>query len=61
VSFVAISRAPLEKIEPFKQRVDWSFKWLSSFHSDFNFDYHVCGFKIRFAGFSMKFYRFWHS
>ena len=38
VSFVAISRAPLEKIEPFKQRMGWSFKWLSSFYSDFNFD-----------------------
>jgi predicted dithiol-disulfide oxidoreductase (DUF899 family) len=36
VSFVAISRAPLEKIEPFEQRMGWSFKWLSSFHSDFN-------------------------
>jgi predicted dithiol-disulfide oxidoreductase (DUF899 family) len=41
VSFVAISRAPLEKIEPFKQRMSWNFKWLSSFHSDFNFDYQV--------------------
>lgn len=41
VSFVAISRAPLEKIEPFKERMGWSFKWLSSFHSDFNFDYLV--------------------
>jgi predicted dithiol-disulfide oxidoreductase (DUF899 family) len=41
VSFVAISRAPLEKIEPFKQRMGWSFTWLSSFHSDFNFDFHV--------------------
>lgn len=41
VSFVAISRAPFEKIEPFKQRMGWSFKWLSSSHSDFNFDYQV--------------------
>src|SRR6266852_6526815 len=41
VSFVAISRAPLEKLEPFKQRMGWSCKWLSSFYSDFNFDYHV--------------------
>jgi len=39
VSFVAISRAPLSKIEPFKQRMGWSFKWVSSFHTDFNFDY----------------------
>jgi predicted dithiol-disulfide oxidoreductase (DUF899 family) len=39
VSFVAISRAPFAKIELFKQRMGWSFKWLSSFQSDFNFDY----------------------
>src|SRR5258708_37207197 len=40
-SFVAISRAPLEKINPFKQRMGWGFTWLSSFHSDFNFDFRV--------------------
>jgi predicted dithiol-disulfide oxidoreductase (DUF899 family) len=39
VSFVAISRAPLSKIELFKQRMGWGFKWVSSFQSDFNFDY----------------------
>lgn len=39
VSFVAISRAPLEKIAPFKERMGWGFKWLSSNASDFNFDY----------------------
>src|SRR5207248_8513448 len=39
VTFVAISRAPLAKIEPFKKRMGWSFKWVSSFQSDFNFDY----------------------
>lgn len=41
VSFVAISRAPLAKIESFKKRMGWSFKWVSSFHNDFNYDYHV--------------------
>lgn len=41
VTFVAISRAPLIKIEPFKRRMGWSFKWVSSFHNDFNHDYHV--------------------
>jgi predicted dithiol-disulfide oxidoreductase (DUF899 family) len=40
-TFVAISRAPLARIEPFKQRMGWSFKWLSSGASDFNFDYYV--------------------
>ena len=39
VRFVAISRAPLAKIEAFKQRMGWSFTWVSSFHSDFNYDY----------------------
>ena len=39
VSFVAISRAPLEKLEAFKRRMGWSFKWLSSGENDFNYDY----------------------
>jgi len=41
VSLVAISRAPLEKLQAFEQRMEWSFKWVSSFANDFNFDYHV--------------------
>ena len=41
VTYVVISRAPLAKIEAFKQRMGWRFKWVSSFGSDFNFDYHV--------------------
>jgi predicted dithiol-disulfide oxidoreductase (DUF899 family) len=40
-TFVAISRAPLAKIEAFKKRMGWGFKWVSSFHNDFNYDYHV--------------------
>ena len=39
VIFVAISRAPLAKLEAYHKRMGWSFKWLSSFGSDFNFDY----------------------
>ncbi len=39
VSFVAISRAPLEKLEAFKKRMGWSFKWVSSGQNDFNYDY----------------------
>jgi predicted dithiol-disulfide oxidoreductase (DUF899 family) len=39
VSFVAISRAPLAKIEPFKKRMGWRFAWLSSGQTDFNYDY----------------------
>jgi len=41
VSFLAISRAPLPEIEAFKRRMGWAFKWVSSFGSDFNYDYHV--------------------
>lgn len=41
VSFVAISRARLEHLQAFKRRLGWNFRWVSSFDSDFNFDYHV--------------------
>jgi predicted dithiol-disulfide oxidoreductase (DUF899 family) len=41
VTLVAISRAPLHKLEAFKQRMGWTFKWLSSADTDFNYDYHV--------------------
>ena len=41
VSFVAISRALPAKLEAFKRRTGWKFKWLSSGGSDFNFDYQV--------------------
>ena len=40
-AFVAVSRATLPEIEAFKKRMGWSFKWVSSFGSDFNHDYHV--------------------
>src|SRR5260370_20764955 len=39
VSFAGISRAPLSKIEPFKKRMGWRFAWVSSFGTDFNYDY----------------------
>src|SRR5690242_5006857 len=38
---VAISRAPLEKLQAFKSRMGWSFPWASSNGSDFNYDYAV--------------------
>lgn len=41
VTLLVVSRAPLSKIEPFKKRMGWRFKWVSSYGSDFNFDYHV--------------------
>lgn len=41
ITFVAISRAPLAEIERFKRRMGWSFAWVSSHGTDFNFDYGV--------------------
>lgn len=41
VTMIAVSRAPLEKLEAFKKRMGWSFKWVSSSETDFNFDYYV--------------------
>ncbi len=41
VKYVAISRAPLAKIEPFKKRMGWKFDWVSAYGNDFNYDYHV--------------------
>ena len=40
-TLVVVSRAPLAEIEAFKKRMGWKFQWVSSFGSDFNFDYHV--------------------
>lgn len=41
VMLVVVSRASLSTIEAYKQRMGWRFKWVSSFGSDFNSDYHV--------------------
>src|SRR5215831_12638086 len=38
-TFAAVSRAPIGKIEPFRQRMGWSFPWYSSQGSDFNYDF----------------------
>lgn len=40
-SRVLVSRAPMEKIEPFKKRMGWSIPWYSSYESDFNYDFGV--------------------
>nr|WP_219621313.1 DUF899 family protein [Neobacillus cucumis] len=39
VTFVCISRAPLEKLEAFKEQMGWTFPWYSAGHMDFNFDF----------------------
>lgn len=41
VSLVAVSRAPLAKLEAYKARMGWHFPWVSSFGSSFNFDFQV--------------------
>ena len=39
VTLCAVSRAPLAKLQAYKQRMGWSFPWASSFDSDFNYDF----------------------
>jgi predicted dithiol-disulfide oxidoreductase (DUF899 family) len=41
VTFLVVSQAPFPKLDAFKRRMGWSFKWVSSFGSDFNYDYGV--------------------
>ena len=41
VAFVAVSRAPLEKLDAYRRRLGWSFKWVSSGGNDFIYDYRV--------------------
>jgi predicted dithiol-disulfide oxidoreductase (DUF899 family) len=41
VSIVAVSRAPLAKILDYRKRMGWRFPWVSSFGSEFNYDFHV--------------------
>jgi predicted dithiol-disulfide oxidoreductase (DUF899 family) len=41
VTMIAVSRAPYESLAAYKKRMGWSFKWVSSGNTDFNFDLHV--------------------
>jgi predicted dithiol-disulfide oxidoreductase (DUF899 family) len=41
VTMLYVSRAPLEKLQAYKRRMGWSFPWVSSSNSDFNFDFGV--------------------
>lgn len=41
VALLAVSRAPLARIEAFRRRMGWRFRWVSSHGSDFNYDYGV--------------------
>ena len=41
VGFVAVSRAPLDRLVAYKKRMGWKFPWVSSLGSDFNFDFNA--------------------
>ncbi len=41
VTLMVVSHAPIAEIEAFKKRMGWRFRWVSSFGSDFNYDYQV--------------------
>src|SRR5947209_65799 len=41
VTLMAVSRAPLAKLQAYKRRMGWTFPWASSVGSDFNFDFNV--------------------
>jgi predicted dithiol-disulfide oxidoreductase (DUF899 family) len=41
VTMIAVSRAPYSKLAAYEKRMGWGFKWVSSYDTDFNFDYHV--------------------
>jgi predicted dithiol-disulfide oxidoreductase (DUF899 family) len=40
-TFAMVSRAPLARLEAYRERQGWNFPWYSSFGSDFNYDFHV--------------------
>lgn len=42
VSIVLVSRANIDKLLAFKQRMNWNLNWVSSADSDFNVDFHIC-------------------
>jgi predicted dithiol-disulfide oxidoreductase (DUF899 family) len=41
VTLMAVSRAPLAKLQAYKRRMGWTFPWASSFGGDFNFEFSV--------------------
>ncbi len=50
VTLVVVSQAPLDKVAAYKRRMGWHFPWVSSFGSDFNFDFGVSFTKADLAG-----------
>ena len=41
VAFTAVSRAPLDQLLAYRDRMGWTFPWVSSLRTDFNYDFHV--------------------
>jgi predicted dithiol-disulfide oxidoreductase (DUF899 family) len=41
VTYAVVARAPIEEIEAVRKRMGWKFPWVSSYHSDFNYDFDV--------------------
>ena len=41
VTLITVSKAKLDKLEAYKKRMGWTFKWVSSYDNDFNRDFHV--------------------
>ncbi|MGA8911794.1 MAG: thioredoxin family protein [Nitrososphaeraceae archaeon] len=41
VTMIAVSRAPYNKLAAYEKRLGWNFKWVSSYNTDFNFDYNI--------------------
>jgi predicted dithiol-disulfide oxidoreductase (DUF899 family) len=50
VSYVRVSRAPLDKLLAYRKRMGWTARWVSSYGSDFNHDFHVSFTKAELAG-----------
>jgi predicted dithiol-disulfide oxidoreductase (DUF899 family) len=41
VTMIAVSRAPYNKLAAYEKRLGWNFKWVSSYNTNFNFDYNI--------------------
>jgi predicted dithiol-disulfide oxidoreductase (DUF899 family) len=41
LTYAVVARAPIHEIEAVRKRMGWSFRWVSSYHSDFNYDFNV--------------------
>lgn len=41
ITMIAVSRAPLDRLEAYRERMGWSFTWASSHGSEFNYDFQV--------------------